>query len=316
MKMHSIRGEVTVLLIAALAVAVLGGVGGFQLGKKSLKGDLKTMQEKTDAAEQLAREQTVKAKAAQDAYVTVVASDLAQDQSTAGFALGTKIALDQEQTPSHGVRVAQEMNDLVLRTLPKPSPAQQTDFVAIVDEMLREGTTSTELLRTKIGEADQLKTALAKAQADADKAHEAAVVSARRLEQVQAELKKASDKLVAAQNAKATLLDQIQLVGGILLAVWVASMVLPPLARAVPALQPIASVVGGLWSPGVQSVASDAQQLSGDLVAFHEFTKERIRDMTDAHRLGEFKREAKDWWCDDLDAQLAIERIKKRQLRT
>ncbi|MFH1500156.1 MAG: hypothetical protein ABII82_20305 [Verrucomicrobiota bacterium] len=316
MKTHSQRGEATVILIAALAVGALGLVGGFKLGKSSLKGDTADLQEQVNEAKELAREQTLKAEAAQKAYVTVVASDLAEDQSTAGFALGTKIALDAEPSPSHQVRVAQEMNDQVLRALPAPTGAQQKDFAAIVDDMLANNTLTTELLRTKIGEADSLKAALTKAQADADKAHQDAVVSARRLEQVQADLKKTADALAAAQNAKDSLLTSVKLAAGILIGLWVASVVLPPLARSVPALQPVASVVGGLWSPGVQSVASGARRLSGDLVAFHEFTKKEIEDMTSDQALAEFKRKAKNWWGDDLAAQFAIERIKNLQLRT
>ncbi len=101
----------------------------------------------------------------------------------------------------------------------------------------------------------------------------------------------------------------------LIVGLWVASIVLPLLAKVFPAVQPAASVLGAVWSPGVQAVASGARKLSSDLVALNEFTKDHLSKELTPAKLEAFKSQVKDWWGNDHAAQATIEKIKESELR-
>jgi hypothetical protein len=86
-------------------------------------------------------------------------------------------------------------------------------------------------------------------------------------------------------------------------------------SRQVPALQPLASVFGAIWAPGVQAVAAGAKKISTDMVALHEYVKDELADELAPDKLDALKRKVKAWWDGDIKAQFAIEEIKERTLR-
>ncbi len=315
MNPRSRNGEATLALVLALVLGGVGFYGGMRWGKSSIDADIAKHAADAAAAKEAARKSEVAARESKSAHEAALAADQARDQSTSGFALGTKLALDREPTPSQNVKIAQAMNAEVMKALPPPTDAQKTEYVRIIEELQKLNATTSQALGEKIREADTLQTKLGTALKSAAEAHEKAVTSAQDVVALTQKVSEQATKIDILQKENGGLWGKIKLAIMILGGLWLAAAVLPPLAKAFPALKPVASVVGGLWSPGVQAVSAGAHKLGDDLVAFGEFAKTWIEKTTGKDKLQDFKNEAKRWWGDDVDAQTAIERIKKRVLR-
>ena len=94
---------------------------------------------------------------------------------------------------------------------------------------------------------------------------------------------------------------------------WLASIILPLLSKAFPALSALSTTVGAVWAPGVQAVQSGAKRLSEDLVAMHEWTKKTLEEKLTPEELAAYKKAVADDWMTAKDGSAkAVEQIKQK----
>lgn len=315
MHARSLRAEVTLVLALVLALSGAATYAGFKWGKSTVKKENLELARIAAETKVAAEQNLEKAKEAQASHQKAIQADEAQDRSTAGFALGTKLALEKVAAPTQEILVAKSMNDQVLAALPEPSPAQHAEFKKIIEDLIRDNAVTNRELQAKIAEAGTLRAELGVAQTQATQAHERAVEAGDKVLTLTGKVSQQAEEIASLYSENKSLWLHIKVWGSVAAALWVGSIILPPLAKSFPTLQPAASFLNGIWSPGVQLAASAARKLSADLVSFGENTKTELERAFGPKQVAEFKKLAKTWWGDDFEAQAEIERIKKRILR-
>lgn len=323
---RSIRGEVTVALILVCTLAGIAGIGGFAWGRNSAKKETeeahRTLTARAAAADQAVKDAEAATVAAITANTEAIAKDTAKDRSAAGFVAGAAMALEREPNPSVYVRSAILLNGIAADTLPTITPRQKEEFTKILDELLENEALLSATLEAKKAEAGELKTQTAAAQASAAAANTRAADAAKRAVELNAQLQEQIRIVNELTKEKDGLLAWIKTIGWVVGGLWLLSLIIPVVSKAVPALAPLASVVGTLWAPGVQMLKSGAERLvekadkiKADMVALQEFTKKKMAKKFNEADMTAFKKEVKDWWEGDLEAQNEVERIKAGILR-
>lgn len=112
-------------------------------------------------------------------------------------------------------------------------------------------------------------------------------------------------------SVKAAKYDKILLWVFIVVGLYMFALISPLLARVFPALGPIASVAGGIVAPAVQWTKKKSDRLAEDLVALQEDTKKYIEKI-DPEKIDQYKSHVKQWWENDTSAQSDVEEIKKK----
>lgn len=96
---------------------------------------------------------------------------------------------------------------------------------------------------------------------------------------------------------------------GLIVAGWLASLILPLAARIFPAVDPAARAFGALWAPGVQAAASKARDLTHDFVAAEAALKAKLDSSLTPEKAAEIKAHIDGWWG---DANPDVERIRAK----
>jgi len=326
MTTHPNRGEITLAIVLVCALATVAGVGGFKFGKQSGKAETTKehieLETKTALAVQAAKDSAAATDAAVAANTLSTAKSNAKEQAAAGFVAGAGMALEREPNPSVYVRSAQLFNKISADTLPTITSKQKAEFSKILEELLDKEALISASLDAKEKEAGELKSQAATAQSEAASANVRAADYAKKIVELNQQVQAQATVVTSLTAEKDTLWDRIKRIAWIVGGLWVLSLILPLLSKAIPALKPLATVFGSVWSPGVQMLKTGAEKLTekadnlkADLIALQEFTKTKMASRFNGPEMQDFKKEVKNWWEGDLESQNEVERIKARTLR-
>lgn len=315
----TLRGEATLLLVLILAVTGGASLLSYNYGKKSAEvkntAEIKDLSVTSQKANEAAEAAQAKLTLATKAHADAVASTRAKEQAAAGFIAGTKIALDHEPTPSIHVRIAKVMNENAGKSFDTVTAAQLKEFEEIIKDLTDKNDTTSLALQTKVAEADVLKVNETSARKAAAEAELKAAEASNQVVALTDKVKTQAGHLVELTNNNKTFMDRVKTWAIVLALLWIASIALPLLAKAFPILQPLASVFGAIWAPGVQAVAAGAKKLSTDMVALHEYVKEEMAEDLGPDKVAALKAKVKKWWDGDIEGQHAVEKIKAETLR-
>ncbi len=225
------------------------------------------------------------------------------------------MALANEQNPSINVQIAKKLNTDAANTLQAATPDQIKEFAAIIKDLTERNATTSAALAAKESEAAQLKVQAAAAQAAAAAADAKATAAAQTNVALSTDVSNKADALKKWADNHQTLLGRLKAIAIVLALLWLASLILPILGKFFPAIQPLATAFGAIWSPGVQAAASSAKTLSADLVALNEHIKAELAKELTPEQILALKQKMKAWWGNDIKSQAAVEEIKERVLR-
>jgi hypothetical protein len=249
---RSSRGVATLVLIAYLAIAAVVTYGAYEVKQIFSPNTHKAEITQADTQAQDAAKAALVAKEASDKLATdsqaALAKQTAVAQAAAGSATGAKIAIDAEQAPTVGVKVASKLIDDTVDTLPPATAAQIATFQAIVTEMKANNAQLNKSLLEQEAIATQAQqdaaTAKAQAQASAVQAkadHEDALAKANQVAATNANLdgKTAENK---------TLWDRLKAIG---VSATLLFVLIPLIALAFPGTVPVIKVICapllGIW---------------------------------------------------------------------
>jgi len=102
-----------------------------------------------------------------------------------------------------------------------------------------------------------------------------------------------------------------EIVVGLLVFVWLASIFFPILSRFFPALKPLSTAIGAVWAPGVQYVQGKAHALNTDFVGMTEWLKTELAKRATPEEMAAIKATmSKNWMTVSDGTAQAIEQIK------
>lgn len=326
------RGSVGIdlLIIATVVTLVMGKPSGGpgkdhwwqfwrknpieQVDKSQADKDRITVEEKAkvDAARAAVKAENDKQLAsAHDASVaTVVAIDAAQQKAAAG-----SIPVKELETAKKTATITKDSLDAATGAPVDPVRVRELELmVSNLNSGIAAGTKSLEIMQ---GVLD--------ASIGREKTLEAKVTE---VEKIAATKISAADQKVAEEQKKANTwaLERDSIarsyenfkfyaflaVGGIFL-LWLASWLLPILARSFPALEALSHTVGAVWAPGVQIVKNQATRLNEDFVAMTEVLKKKLAEKMTPEELEKLKTEiSTDWMTTGDGSAEQVERLKAK----
>lgn len=315
--------------VAVIVVVAAIGVGGFLFSSNPRTGHSRwqfwrsspsqVAQGKEDNAEaQKKKEEEIRARVAAEsqrmvaaAQESAVAADIAAAK-TVEAVNGGQGAKEAGTTKVLTGQTVAQLNTATERTVDPDRIVQLEKMVTGLNQGLESANRSLQLMqdqfRAAVDDRTELKTKLAAQELKTSKAEE--------------EAKEANAKARAwgeERDAVAAQFERLKFgfvtVIVIVVVLWLSSIILPLAAKVFPALRAPAALIGAVWAPGVQSVASGARKLSADLVAVNEYIKDELSEKLSEQELETLKKKVGDWWGSDHKSQAAIEQIKTEELR-